>query len=122
MGEARLAADREREWPPDRGEAVRGRYGRAAEGGPHDGEIGEVGFGSVLRRRVGGFLTMSRSKGGIEFGLLLKSREGTGEGLNASMRSVSGTGSMGSICEERLHAGQIRRAMLRSVDEVVYIL
>lgn len=104
MGEARLAADREREWPPDRGDAVRGLYGRATEGeGPHDGEIGEVGFGSVLRRIVGGFLTISRSNGGIAFELLLRSREGTGEDLNASMRSVSGTG---SIRYRELHAGQ----------------
>lgn len=64
--------------------------------GPHDGEMGdEVGLGSVLRRRVGGGLLAksTSSEVRVEYGLLTR-REGTGEDLNSSMRSVSGTGSM----------------------------
>lgn len=105
IGEARAAADRDLEWPLDNGEAVRGLYGRAADEWPHDGDVGEVGLGSVLRRGVGGFLAMSSSSGGIPAELLLRRKDGTGEDLNASMRSVSGTGSMSAVGDERLHAG-----------------
>ena len=41
----------------------------------------------------GGFLTVSRSSGGMPLPVL-NMKEGTGEDLNSSMRSVSGTGSM----------------------------
>jgi hypothetical protein len=67
---------------------------------PHEGELGEVGLGSVLLRIVGGLRTMlSISRLGI-FAIEdepLKRNEGTGEGLNSSMRSVSGTGSMAAL-------------------------
>lgn len=107
IGEARVAADRDLVCPLDNGEAVRGLYGRAADEWPHDGDVGEVGLGSVLRRMVGGFLAMSSSSGGIPAELLLKRKDGgTGEDLNASMRSVSGTGSMSAVGDERLHAGE----------------
>lgn len=56
-GGARLATDLDRPWPPDRGEVVRGRYGRDAAG-DHDGELGEGG--SVDRRRLGGLRSVSR--------------------------------------------------------------
>ena len=61
MGGPRLATERDREWPPERGEAVRGRYGMLAVVGPQDGDIGEEGFGSVLRRKVGGFCFVRES-------------------------------------------------------------
>ena len=105
MGGARLATDRERPWPPppERGDAVRGRYGRVVMG-VQDGVLGEAGLGSVLRRWFGGFWGASRSSLGMVLGVLRRS-EGTGEDLNASMRSVSGTGSMSARGER--HVGWI---------------
>ena len=85
MGGARLAVDRERECEPERGDVVRGRYGRLT-GGPQPLELGEDGEGSVDRRSVGGFRGASLS--------LKRRRVGRGEGLNSSIRSVSGTGSI----------------------------
>ena len=77
---------------------MRGRYGIAVKAvGVHEGEMGEVGLGSVLLRMVGGFRTMlSRSRLGmlLTFAAPLRRNEGTGEGLNSSIRSVSGTGSI----------------------------
>ncbi len=58
MGGAVLAVDLDLMCDPDKGEAVRGRYGRL-EGIDHDGELGDTGGGSVDRRRVGGFRTPS---------------------------------------------------------------
>ena len=77
----------------ERGEAARGRYGRVWDGA-HDGEVGEdVGEGSVDRRSVGGLRRKSNS-GGVKaedpWTLML----GRGAGRKASIRSVSGTGSM----------------------------
>lgn len=66
-----------------------------------------VGLGSVLRRNVGGFLATSSWSGGMPGGLLLSKSDGTGDDLNASMRSVSGTGSMsGAAGNGRLHASR----------------
>jgi hypothetical protein len=65
MGNVMLAAERDREWAPDNGEAVRGRYGSgfiAAAGDQDDDDgdaVGDEGLGSVLRRSVGGFLAGS---------------------------------------------------------------
>lgn len=65
----------------------------------------DVGLGSVLRRRFGGFLAMSRSKVESECGLLTRALGGTAR--NSSMRSVSGTGSIMMACRA-LHAGSLR--------------
>lgn len=61
MGGARLAAERDRAWEPDRGDVVRGRNGRD-EGGVQE----EVGFGdesgeSAWRRELSGFREKSRN-------------------------------------------------------------
>lgn len=66
-----------------------------------------VGLGSVLRRRFGGFLAMSRSKVESVCGLLTRAFDGTAR--NSSMRSVSGTGSIMMACRA-LHAGSLREA------------
>jgi hypothetical protein len=93
---ARLAADLDLECEmPERGEVVRGRYG--IDDGPHPGELGDEGLGSVERRRVGGFLVTSISKVEGADGLWSRS-DGKGEGLNSSILSVSGTGSMINRC------------------------
>lgn len=61
----------------------------------------------MLRRTAGGLLAISSSKVGIPIEFPLRSRDGRGEDLNASMRSVSGTGSIdGRAGNEELHAGQ----------------
>jgi hypothetical protein len=52
----------------------------------------------------------------MALGLLFRSREGTGEDLNASIRSVSGTGSMSSISDVELHADSRRTASPRSLS------
>jgi hypothetical protein len=119
MGNVMLAAERDRVWAPDNGDAVRGRYGSGFMAGEdHDGPVGDEGLGSVLRRSVGGFLAGSKTRSGEEeendvdgepsdededdavraarvFGLEIRS-VGTGEvrERNSSIRSVSGTGSM----------------------------
>ena len=98
IGGAKLFAERDREWP-ERGDVVRGRYGMDDKAdGAQDGEDGEVGLGSVLRRIVGGLrMMLPRSRLAVGAGKLaglLRRREGTGEGSNLSIRSVSGTGSM----------------------------
>lgn len=118
-----LAAERDRECDPDRGEVVRGRYGIDV-GGAQNGEMGDEGIGSVDRRTVGGFLGVLSKSGGlrkvvdgeamdvveadededvvfpaVEKGILCRRRGGKGEDLNSSMRSVSGTGSIfGELC------------------------
>jgi hypothetical protein len=83
--------DRDRLWPPVRGEVVRGRKGMLEL--DHEGELGDEGFGSVLLLIVGGFLAASKSR---DEGTLRLARrnEGTGDERNSSIRSVSGTGSM----------------------------
>lgn len=101
IGGARLATDREREWEPESGEAVRGRYGMPVVV-DQEGEIGERGLGSVLLRRVGGFLRLSKSSGEGKLGFVRR-REGTGEGLNSSIRSVSGTGSIANCGDAARH-------------------
>lgn len=53
MGGARLAADLDRMCVLDRGDAFRVRNGNAE--GIQDGEVGDVGEGSVARRKFGGF-------------------------------------------------------------------
>lgn len=65
----------------------------------------DVGLGSVLRRRFGGFRAMSRSNVESECGLLTRALGGTAR--NSSMRSVSGTGSIMMACRT-LHAGSLR--------------
>jgi len=80
----RLAVDLERTCKPERGDAVRGLYGRVTEGG-NSGELGEAG--SVDRRMVGGFRLASTS-------LDTRRRVGRGAERNSSILSVSGTGSM----------------------------
>jgi hypothetical protein len=62
-------------------------------GGIQDGEMGEVGDGSVDRRRVGGFLRKSDS-GEPRVAVAGSLKLGSGEGRNSSILSVSGTGSM----------------------------
>jgi hypothetical protein len=101
---ARLATERERECVPESGEVVRGRYGREGRDvvGAHEGALGVVGLGSVLRRRYVGFWSKSMSSLGSALGGLSR-REGTGEDRNASIRSVSGTGSM--LCCGKRHVG-----------------
>lgn len=59
----------------------------------HEGELGEEGMGSVERRTVGGFLGGSVS-GELNEKALCSRSEGSGEDLNSSILSVSGTGSM----------------------------
>jgi len=87
MGGARLAADRDRMWEMDSGDAARGRNG-SAEVGVQDGDVGDdVGDGSVDRRRVGG---LRNSSSGDPWTRKL----GRGEGRNSSILSVSGTGSI----------------------------
>lgn len=93
MGGARLAAERDRTCEMESGEPARGRYGRAADGA-HDGEVGEdVGEGSVDRRSVGGLRRKSNS-GGVKVEDPWTLKLGRGAGRKASIRSVSGTGSM----------------------------
>lgn len=91
-GGARLATDLDRLWPPERGEVVRGRYGRDIVG-VHEGELGEGG--SVDRRKVVGLRSESRSLVLIAVGWCRRS-VGRGEDRNSSIRSVSGTGSISS--------------------------
>ncbi|KAK5624653.1 hypothetical protein RRF57_000369 [Xylaria bambusicola] len=79
----RLAIDLDRVCKPERGDAVRGLYGRAAEG--NSGELGEGG--SVDRRIVGGFRLVSAS-------FETTRSDGKGEERNSSILSVSGTGSI----------------------------
>jgi len=92
MGGARPAADLDLMCAPERGDVVRGRYGRLMLG-THDGELGDDGEGSVDRRRLAGFLGLSTSEESRCEGLWSRS-VGRGEGLNSSIRSVSGTGSI----------------------------
>lgn len=103
IGGARLlAADRDREWPPDnKGDALRVRKGSWL--GAHEGEIGEVGEGSVERRKLGGFrgLRLFGSGGArVEECETLCSR---GLERNSSILSVSGTGSI--VDNGLLHCG-----------------
>lgn len=89
--------------------------------GVQEGVIGEVGLGSVLRRWLGGFLGILRSSLGMILGGLRR-REGTGEDLNSSIRSVSGTGSMSARGErhagKRCRSGALEvRAFLQRRDE-----
>jgi hypothetical protein len=77
--------------PPARGDAFRVRNGSEPE--DQDGELGEVGEGSVERRRLGGFGTKSES-GTASVEALWSRRLGIGEERNSSILSVSGTGSM----------------------------
>lgn len=104
IGGARLVVERDLEWAPESGEAFRGRYGMKVEVAHEDevGEAGEIGLGSVLRLRVGGLRRTSMSSVEAEFGLWMRREgtegaEGTGEGRNSSIRSVSGTGSMVAV-------------------------
>lgn len=107
MAGARLATDRERECAPERGDAVRERWGIAADKGPHIGEIGEEGFESTPRLIVeAGFLEVSSSSTEGMCGLFRRS-DGRGEERNASIRSVSGTGSISAV-QVKLHTGETR--------------
>ena len=93
---------------------MRGRYGMNGEE-DQDGEAGEVGLGSVLRLRFGGFRGSSMLRLEIALGFCSRSDgtsgeaacdaeteveaetetgAGVGVGRNSSMRSVSGTGSI----------------------------
>lgn len=91
---------------------VRGRYGMNGEE-DQDGEAGEVGLGSVLRLRFGGFRgssmlrleialgfcsrsdgTSGEAAGDAETEVEAETGAGVGVGRNSSMRSVSGTGSI----------------------------
>lgn len=76
--------DLERVCKPERGDAVRGLYGRATEE-VNNGELGEGG--SVDRRIVEGFRLVSESFG-------TRRSDGRGEERNSSILSVSGTGSI----------------------------
>lgn len=70
MGGARLVVERDREWAPESGEALRGRYGMKVDEG-HEGEAGEageMGLGSVLRLTLG-LRTTSMSSVEAELGL-----------------------------------------------------
>lgn len=93
-----LAADRERECPPpnDKGEAFRARKGSWL--GTHEGEVGDVGEGSVDRRRVGGFRRLFGSGGArVEVETLWSRRLGRGDERNSSILSVSGTDSIVTV-------------------------
>lgn len=72
--------------------------------GVHEKLFVEAGLGSVLRRRLGGFLVMSRS--GVESvcGPLTRAMD-DGTVRNSSMRSVSGTGSI-LMALRGLHTGE----------------
>lgn len=63
--------ERDLEWAPESGEALRGRYGMMKEDEGHEGEAGEagdIGLGSVLRLMLG-LRTTSRSRVEAELGL-----------------------------------------------------
>lgn len=84
---------------------MRGRYGMKAVV-DHEGEAGDVGLGSVLRLRFGGFRGRSMLRVETEFGLGIRRAgavggttgdEETRAGRNSSIRSVSGTGSMSRL-------------------------
>ena len=115
IGGARLVTERDREWAPESGEAVRGRYGIEMDGEAQDGELGDAGLGSVLRRMVGGLRSTSVSRDDRENELepklgWLRRKEGTGEDLNSSIRSVSGTGSM--VDEDWRHMAGDRKSVV----------
>lgn len=94
MGGARLlAADRDREWPYDNGDAVLVRKGSWPW--LQRGELSEVGEGSVERRMLGGLRRPFGSGGAREDEETLWSRRlGMGDERNSSILSVSGTGSI----------------------------
>jgi hypothetical protein len=93
MGGAKLAVDFDRTWDPaDKGDVVRGRYGRTEP--PQIGETGDEGAGSVERRSVGGFRPDSKKSGGVRSDELCKRELGRGVGWNSSRLSVSGSGSI----------------------------
>lgn len=89
---AMLAADRERVWPWESGDAVRGRYGSELICDQAEGVLGEVGLGSLLRRGFAGFWSTTISSR-LAIGVP-SLKDGTGDDLKASIRSVSGTGSI----------------------------
>lgn len=94
-GRVRDAADRDLvcRLPPERGEVVRGRYGKgAAEELCQEGDFGDTGVGSVDRRSAWSRTRPSSSLVG-PVGLCMR-RLGRGEDRNSSIRSVSGTGSI----------------------------
>jgi hypothetical protein len=74
-----------------------------------EGEVGDRA-GSVLRRGLRGFLGSSKSEGVKLGGLWMRDDTGTGEDLNSSIRSVSGTGSIVDGCRrhEPAAAGVVR--------------
>jgi len=109
MGGARETADLDLECMLDSGDEARGLKGR--DGGAHEGELlgdGDVGEGSVERRRVGGLREKSPSWG-FKAAIADTLRLGRGEGRNSSMRSVSGTGSMVTVgCRVLTGSGMYR--------------
>lgn len=89
IGGARgLVEDLDRRCPRENGEIFRGRYGR--EGEAETGDRGDCGVGSVHRRIVGGFSNSWMLYNEVA----CTRRRGIGEGLNSSILSVSGTGSI----------------------------
>lgn len=110
------AADRDRVcvFPPDSGEVVRGRYGNDEAEEDQVGDFGDVGMGSVDRRRAWSRMMPSLSEVG-EFGLWMR-RLGTGEGRNSSIRSVSGTGSISAV---ETYPGKGRRSEVHEGHRVV---
>ena len=93
LGTVKLV-DLDRACIPDKGEVVRGRYGRDMEALTHEGELGEEG--SVDLRTYGGLragseLLMMSGAGCCKRGV------GKGEERNSSILSVSGTGSIVSV-------------------------
>lgn len=85
----------------------------------HEDALGDEGHGSVLRRTVGGFRVASRSSLGIGAFALPRRSEGTGEDLNSSIRSVSGTGSMapGVRCDGHVVVVSVRARVRMSENE-----
>lgn len=77
----------------------------------------EVGLGSVLRRRLGGFLAISRSSVESVCGLLTRALD-DGTARNSSMRSVSGTGSI-LTAYQRLHTRRLCMREGRRADGVL---
>ena len=103
--------DRDLKCPRLKGEVFRERYGNV--GGETVGDLGELRSGSVALRKAGIFQWISPSPVRMSWSDDSGSRRvGTGEVLNSSILSVSGTGSMVAMM------GRPKRSSWRAVQPV----